>query len=325
MNKERWLIIAIAVWITFLTRPVYAAICTPEKGTNIAGTSIQAVAEPIYFFTKPPNATIIYSDTEAVIGDFVVGDLFLASGEWLTVTIIPERMAKTNDSDLALPYTIYFDPPVMLNASNSGDAYSVMVKISADEFADAVAGRYIASLLFQVTSHPDEKVVWEGTTVVTAIPGETAGPGETASPEKTPPPGGEILNPNTGDIIICCGLTVVALALLLLLLLFWSAVVPVVYEIIKNGDGTYTIIWGYNNRKRRKYKVSQDDSKMTVLAGAILKTELINPSDDIAIPPREFEKGKMEAEFKTVVEAGSIIEWKIKNKKKKIDLNKIRK
>jgi len=353
VKKKQWLIIAIAVWITFLTRPVYAAICTPEKEANIAGTSIQAVAEPIYSFTAPPNATIIYPDTEVVIGDFVVGDLFLASGEWLTVTVIPGRMTKTNDSGLRLPYDIYCYPPIILNASNSGDAYSVTVKISADEFADAAAGRYKASLLFQVTSHPDEKVVWEGTTVVTAkmpggaeeteepgettspgetasssatvSPGETAGPGETASPETTPSPGGETLNPNTEDIIIWCGLAVVALVLLLLLLLFWPAVVPMVYEIIKNGDGTYTIIWGYNNRKRRKYKVSQDDSKMTVFAGAILKAELIKPNEDIAIPPIEFEKGKIQAVFKTVVQEGSIIEWEIKSRKKKIDLNEIRK
>ena len=67
MKKKQWLIIAIAVWITFLTRPVYATICTPEKEANIAGTSIQAVAEPIYSFTAPPNATIIYPDTEVVI------------------------------------------------------------------------------------------------------------------------------------------------------------------------------------------------------------------------------------------------------------------
>ncbi|MGI5848985.1 MAG: hypothetical protein ACOX8Q_02775 [Christensenellales bacterium] len=352
MKKKRWIIIAIAVWITFLTQPVYAAINSPENGVTIAGTSIQAVAEPIYFFSAPPNVTIIYPDTEAVIGDFVVGDLFLASGEWLTVTVITGRMTKTNDSSLRLPYDIYFGPPVMLNASNSGDAYSVTVKISADEFADAAAGRYKASLLFQVTSHPDEKVVFEGTTVVTAkmpggaeeteepsattspggtaspsatvSPGETADPGDSA-PVTTPSPGGEILDPNTGDIIVWCGLAVVALALLLLLLLFWFAVVPLVYEIIKNGDGTYTIIWGYNNRKRRIYKVSQDDSKLTIFAGTILKTELIKPSEDIAIPPIEFEKGRMEAAFKTVVEAGSIIEWKIKNKKIKIDLNKIAK
>lgn len=64
---------------------------------------------------------------------------------------------------------------------------------------------------------------------------------------------------------------------------------------------------------------------MTVLAGTILKTELIEPDADIAIPPIEFKKGKIEAVFKTVVQEGSIIEWKIKNRKKKVDLNKITK
>lgn len=273
MKKKRWIIIVIAVCIIFLTRPVYAAISTPEKGANIAGTSIQAEAEPVYSFTAPPNATIIFPKTEAVIGDFVVGDLFLASGEWLTVTVIPGSMVTTNDAGLELAYDISFYPPEMLNTSNIGDAYRVKVKIDSYEFVYAIAGRYKASLIFQVISHPDEKVVWEGTTVVTAkmpggaeeteepgattSPGETASPGATTSPGETtnpvitPSPGVEILNPNTGDIIVWCGLAVVALTLLFLLLLFRLAVVPKVYKISENVDGTYTITWGYYNRRQR--------------------------------------------------------------------------
>jgi len=348
--KKPWLIITIAVLVIFLARPV-SAICTPEGSENLTGTLIQAVAEPIYSFTVPSNAEIIYPDTEAVIGDLVVGDLFLASGEWLTVTVIPGRMTKTDNSGLMLPYNIYCYPPIILNASNSGDTYGITVKINNHEFANAAVGRYKASLLFQVISHPDEKIVWEGTTIVTAkkrgvfdeteepvetitpgeiespsvteSPGETAGPEETASPETTPSPGGEALSPHTGNIIILWGLAVVVSALLFLLLIFWSAVVPVESEIMKNADGTYTIIWGYNNRRHRKYKVSQADSKITVLAGAILKAELIKPSENMAIPPIEFEKGKIQAAFKTVVQEGSIIQWKIKRRKKKVDLNRI--
>ena len=74
-----------------------------------------------------------------------MGELFLKSGEWLTVKVTPGRMTKTNDIGLWLPYDIYCYPPIILTASNSGEAYSITIKIKEHEFAYAAAGRYEAS------------------------------------------------------------------------------------------------------------------------------------------------------------------------------------
>ena len=167
--KKKWLVTTITVLLTFCMQNVCAAIYSPETGVNSFDSSIEAEVEPIYSFSLPPDATITYPDKEVQIGNLVVGELFLKSEERLTITVIPGTMTGTANQSLKLNYEVYCNPPINLNASNSGEAYNITVKLHADELAKADVGRYKAALLFQVTSYPDEKVVWEGTTNVTVI------------------------------------------------------------------------------------------------------------------------------------------------------------
>ena len=325
MKKKCLLIILITISIVFIAQPAHAAVYNLQTDDRFASTSISAVAEPEYSFVLPENATIVYPEKEAVLGDFVVGDLLLAGDEWISIMIIPGAMVKTNDSKAAIDYSTYFDPPERLDSSNSGEAYNVTVVIDADESRIAAAGKYEASLLFRAISHPDNKVVWEGEAfVIVEMPGkaeETQEPGVTASPGVETPgatssPIEAILTDEGIPKMLQYGLPAIALLLLLLLLLFRFTGIHIIYEVVKNTDGKYSIIWGYNSWKRRIYKVDENDSKITLVEGEIFKTESVETGQ--AIPPKEFEKGKKEAVFITVVKEGTIVEWKIKHRRKKV-------
>ena len=106
-------------------------------------------------------------------------------------------------------------------------------------------------------------------------------------------------------------LLIPVIGLLLWLLLAWLTVVPVAEAITANADGTFTIQWGYKNRKLRKYTVEEEDSLLTAVKGAIVTT---------GQPPVTFEKGEHNDVFKTVVLAGSTVQWQIKRRKEKVEL-----
>ncbi|SHE69793.1 InlB B-repeat-containing protein [Alkalibacter saccharofermentans] len=92
----------------------------------------------------------------------------------------------------------------------------------------------------------------------------------------------------------------------LFFLLWRNRVIPILEGVKPNGDGTYTVTWGYNNRKIKNVKFDKEDSEINVLAGNILRGEE---------PPVEFEKGRHENVFKTVVNKDAKVEWNIKRKK----------
>jgi hypothetical protein len=109
-------------------------------------------------------------------------------------------------------------------------------------------------------------------------------------------------------------LLIPALGLLIWLLFAWLSIVPIAEAVTDSGDGTMTIQWGYENRKGKKKKLDEQDSELTALSGSIVRNS--------QKPPFEFEKGRVENVFTTVAAAGSKIQWKIRNRKAKIDLSK---
>jgi hypothetical protein len=111
--------------------------------------------------------------------------------------------------------------------------------------------------------------------------------------------------------------------LIWLILAFWLRVVPIVELMTKNADGTYTITWGYENRKGRKVEFDQEDSTLSALEGSILSSVLTNPAaQNKEIPPIVFEKGRVENVFTTIAAADSKVEWKVKSRKTVADLTK---
>ncbi len=110
-------------------------------------------------------------------------------------------------------------------------------------------------------------------------------------------------------------LMLIPLGLLLwLIFALWFAVVPIAEVITNNGDGTFTVQWGYENRKISKQEVEEEDSILSALLGKILSST--------KKPPLEFEKGRVENVFSTVADKDSKIQWKIRNRKAKVDLTK---
>ena len=104
------------------------------------------------------------------------------------------------------------------------------------------------------------------------------------------------------------------LGLILFLIAWWMAVVPIAESVNDNGNGTYTITWGYENRKVKKTEVDKDKSIFSVILGKIIGEQ--------PAPPTTFEKGRHENVFNTTVDAGAKVEWKIRSRKAKVDLNK---
>ena len=109
-------------------------------------------------------------------------------------------------------------------------------------------------------------------------------------------------------------LLIPGIGLLIWLLFAWLlSVVPIAESVSSNGDGTYTVQWGYENRKLGKYTADEDKSVLSALVGKIMST---------AKPPVEFEKGRQENVFTSVVNDGAKVQWKIGSRKAKVDLTK---
>ena len=162
--KKRLLIILISVVLfAFSAMPAFAAGSEPAT----PGVEVTAKAEPVYVFAAPPGLILNQSQLSVTLGNFLVSDLLLESGEWLTLTVIPGTMLSTNSYAWTLPYHVDFNPPPMMSAADVGDAYEAKIRFDPGVLDNAYTGLYQALLLFRVTSHPDGIVVWEGYTTVT--------------------------------------------------------------------------------------------------------------------------------------------------------------
>ena len=178
VKNKHWIFAILAVLIVLTAQPMVSAAERP----GFLDTDITAVVQPIYEFALPPNVTVRYPNTRAVIGQFAVNDLLLYSGEQLAIEIVPGSM-DARGTGSALPYTVAFNPPAAVDAANIGEAYDVVVTIDAAAFAATRRPYHDADLLFRVRSQLTNEVIWQGTTTVTA--------------RKTPTGGGG--GPGTGD------------------------------------------------------------------------------------------------------------------------------
>jgi len=145
--------------------PAYAA----ENGAAAAaasGTVVQAKAPSVYVFAAPQGATIASPQNQIGLGNFLISDLFLEDGEWLSVTVIPGALTH-NRSGNTLPYQVQFNAPAVIGMSNIGQAYQATAVIDANALANAYRGTYYAVLQFRVISHPDGRIVWQGTSTLT--------------------------------------------------------------------------------------------------------------------------------------------------------------
>ena len=142
----------------------------------------------------------------------------------------------------------------------------------------------------------------------------------TPSPESTEIPPEEPPTTGGGGSWLWWLLLIPALGILIWLLLAWLTIVPIAEAVTRNADGTMTIQWGYENRKGRKQKVEPEDSELTALSGQIISSSAVPPVE--AAPPVEFEKGRVENVFTTIAAANSVVQWKIRNRKAKVDLSK---
>jgi len=146
-----------------------------------------------------------------------------------------------------------------------------------------------------------------------AVEAPTPSPEPTEIPPEEPPTTG-------GGTWLWWLLLIPALGILIWLILAWLTIVPIAEAVTKNADGTMTIQWGYENRKGRKQKVEPEDSELTALSGQIISSAPVPPVE--AAPPVEFEKGRVENVFTTTAAANAVVQWKIRNRKAKVDLSK---
>ena len=144
---------------------------------------VKAKAPSIYVFAAPQGATAVSPQNQIGLGNFMISELFLEDGEWLSVTVIPGALTH-HGSGNTLPYQVQFNAPTVIGASNNGEVYQATAIIDANALAAADRGTYQADLQFCVISHPDGAIIWQGTSTLTV---EVPKGAEWAEPE-TPIP-----------------------------------------------------------------------------------------------------------------------------------------
>ena len=172
MKYRRKLFLSVAVLFALALLPVGARAETSVATEGLTASDVQCVVEPIYSFTVPPNAWLNYPDTRMTVGEFAIGELLLANGEALSVTLTPGAL-QTPDGD-TLPYDVSFSPPPVFDESAIGEAYRVAIEIDAAALNSSPAGTYTASLLFCVVSHPANEAIWHEATAVAIVKPQAA-------------------------------------------------------------------------------------------------------------------------------------------------------
>jgi len=148
------------VLLSSLAIPAFAA-------ENAApGTVIQAKAPSVYVISAPVGATVTAPQNQCGLGCFQICDLFLEEGEWLSAALIPGPLTH-DPSGHTMPYQVQCSLPPVIGMSNIGEACQATAIVDANALADAYRGTYRAVLTFRVVSHPDGKIVWQGTSVLT--------------------------------------------------------------------------------------------------------------------------------------------------------------
>lgn len=157
--------IFIAVW------PLEALASEVETSKPIFDSTVKCVVPSIYDFSILEAVEINYPNTSSTIGEFIVGDLLLKSGETLSVQLSLGKMSN-NNGDMLI-YNVVSAVPEKIDSSQSGLAYDIALSIDSDEFRDANPGTYNAPLLFQVFSSIYDEAVWNQIVYIKAIKNDT--------------------------------------------------------------------------------------------------------------------------------------------------------
>lgn len=195
MKNKRWMIALMAALIILTAQPV-CSLAVLSDGASFVDTDVSCTVAPVFEFTLPPDATIRYPNTQAVIGRFGVSELLLESGEALTVELVPGAMAARGTGG-ALPYSVSFTPPAVVDETHVGQSYDVVVTIDPAAYAATRRTFHDATLTFRVRSLLSGAIIWQGVTTVTArktpaVAGGNAG-------EDDNPAEGIVPVPATGD------------------------------------------------------------------------------------------------------------------------------
>jgi|SRR5690554_1309122 len=79
-------------------------------------------------------------------------------------------------------------------------------------------------------------------------------------------------------------------------------------------DGSYHVVWGYNNKSKKAIHVDHKESSLLVSQGGIL---LLSKH-----PPIHFEKGNHPKVMEMIALDGTEIEWVVKEEKRKVVIDK---
>ncbi len=135
---------------------------------GLNGAEVICTVHEKYEFTVPEDAILTYPETSMHLGEFVIGDILLKSGETLSVTLTMGQMTADYNDDKVLNYNIAFSAPSEIDAAKIGLGYDISLSIDSHEFEDLRPGTYTAPLLFQVSSNTTKQVVWEQTINISA-------------------------------------------------------------------------------------------------------------------------------------------------------------
>ena len=192
MRNKRWVFTLLALLTVLAAQPV-CSLAAPDT----AQTEVSATVDPRFEFSLPPDTTVTYPDTTALVGQFIINDVLVESDERLAIELVPGVM-RARGTGTVLPYTVTFNPPATVDAANIGDAYDVVVTIDAAAFAATRRPFHDADLVFRVRSLLTGDIVWQGTTTVTArkTPPNQGGGGGVDDDDDI---GGVVVPPDTGD------------------------------------------------------------------------------------------------------------------------------
>ncbi len=198
MKNKRWLMALMAALVILTAQPV-CSLAAPSDGASLVDTDVSCTVAPVFEFTLPQDATIRFPNTRALIGQFGVSDLLLESGDALTVELVPGAMTARGTGG-ALPYTVSFSPPAVLNETHIGESYDVVVTIDVAAYVATRRPLHDATLMFRVRSLLSGEVIWQGVTTVTARKTPTRGTGPATGDDDTVPGTGDNEPvPGTGD------------------------------------------------------------------------------------------------------------------------------
>lgn len=120
---------------------------------------------------------------------------------------------------------------------------------------------------------------------------------------------------NSTSLIVYLALTILVMQMLVYLIKdHTSNLIITLNNVTALDDGSYHVVWGYNNKSGKAIHVNHKESSLLVSQGGIL---LLSKH-----PPIHFEKGNHPNAMEMIALVGSEIEWVVKEEKKKVVIDK---